>query len=291
MFACRQETAVVVATLAFLPAREAEDFSRTIRWGKGLLLCGLLWFLVFVLYLRFFVASNAPEYYIGQFTGPKAELGQTFKTASAILCLGMGGWVLLMAFAPRASLLALPWLWGLASGKFALRFLETEQWHEVRYTVPFVAMGLAAGLIGYARVASWLRSRTRGLPWLIGVWVVSAVASAVALGSILGMVARQPIPMAADEVAAVWSWIDQVGPEEGVLAVYDVTAPLSSRRLLYSYILDCNRPPRYPNLPPTIRWVFYRNADGSAGEFLSQGFRVVHKGIHLKILRREDSAD
>jgi hypothetical protein len=291
MFACRQEMAVVVATFALLPAREPEPFARTIKWGRGLLLCGILWFLVFVIYLRAVVASNAPDLYLTQFTGPKAALGETLRTASSILFLGMGGWALLMVLAPRASILALPWLWGLASGKFALRFLATEQWHEVRYTVPFVATGLAAGLIGYGQLATWLRWEGRDRRWMVAAWITAAAISLLAMGSIRNLVARQPVPMAEDEVAAVWSWIDQVGPDDGALAVYEVTAPLSSRRWLYSYILDSNKPRNYPNLPPEIQWVFYRNSDGPTDAFLSQGFTVVHKGKFLNVLRRKRSDD
>jgi hypothetical protein len=123
------------------------------------------------------------------------------------------------------------------------------------------------------------------------VWITAVAISLLALESLRTMIARQPVPIADDEVAAVWSWINQVGPHDGALAVYEVTAPLSSRRLLYSYILDSNKPRNYPNLPPQIQWVFYRNSDGPADEFLSQGFTVVHKGQFLKILRRKRSSD
>ena len=61
MLACRQEFAVMVATFAFLPAREPEDLSRTLKWRQVLFTLGLAWlFFGFFGYLRFVVASACP---------------------------------------------------------------------------------------------------------------------------------------------------------------------------------------------------------------------------------------
>ncbi len=46
MLACRQEYAVVVASFAFLPARESESLSVTLRWRRIMLLVGLIWLFV-----------------------------------------------------------------------------------------------------------------------------------------------------------------------------------------------------------------------------------------------------
>ena len=85
----------------------------------------------------------------------------------------------------------------------------------------------------------------------------------------------------------VWDAVAQVGPDEGVLAHYDVAAPLSSRHLLKSYVLDLNKTPEYPKLGPEFGWVFYRNADGTTKVFEKQGFKVIQSGSHLTILRRQ----
>ncbi len=60
MLACRQEYAVMVATFAFLPPRDPETLSVTLRWRRTLFLIGLLWMFVgFFGYLRFVVRAAA----------------------------------------------------------------------------------------------------------------------------------------------------------------------------------------------------------------------------------------
>ena len=102
------------------------------------------------------VGRNAPDSFVDQFLGPKASLGETLQTASEALILGTGCWALLMCLAPRVAILALPWIWSLCNGRWALRFLATADWHHVRYAMPMVTLVLAAGLIGYSRLATWL---------------------------------------------------------------------------------------------------------------------------------------
>jgi hypothetical protein len=85
-------------------------------------------------------------------------------------------------------------------------------------------------------------------------------------------------------------WISQVGPDDGVLATYEVTAPLSSRKRLYSYILDQNKPKGFPHLGPEFQWVFIRNKDFDPGIFIDQGFEVAHRGEFLTILHRPSSS-
>ncbi len=80
--------------------------------------------------------------------------------------------------------------------------------------------------------------------------------------------------------------IRQVGPEEGVLAAYEVTAPLSSRKRLFSYVLEQNKPRGFPRLGPDFQWIFLRNKDLDPRVFLDQGFDVVHKGDFLTVLHR-----
>ena len=84
---------------------------------------------------------------------------QTLETSADLLVWGLGAWALFACLAPRVAILAVPWIWSLCNGRWSLRFLATEEWHHVRYTVPPVAMMLAAGLIGYSRLGAWLTPR------------------------------------------------------------------------------------------------------------------------------------
>jgi hypothetical protein len=288
MLACRQEFALVVATMAILPPREPEEIGRTYRWARGVVALGLGWMLLaFFGYLHWVVASNAAELYVAQFEGPKATLAETLATAFDFLAVGLGSWAVLALFAPRAAALALPWVWSLSNGRWALRFLGTEEWHHVRYTAPMVALVLAAGCLGYARVGTWLMQRPRGRWGLAAVWLVAAAGLLAADREVMDRLGRWHPPIAAEEAVELWRWIDQVGPDDGVLAVYDVTAPLSSRRTLYSYILEQNKPKGYPKLDPAIRWAFIRKDDLAPSVLIDQGFSLVYRGPYIRVFRRD----
>lgn len=289
MLACRQEYALVVASFAILQGREPEDIGRRYLWAQVSILVGLCWMLfAFFGYLSFAVASTAPELYIRQFLGPKAPLGQTLATALEFWVIGLGSWSVLALLAPRAAVLALPWLWSLSSGRWALRYLETEHWHHVRYTAPFVAVGLAAGLLGFANLTVWLRDRPGGRRWLAAAWLAALAGLAAADAAVQNRFARMQPPIPRREAAEIWQWIQRVGPDETVLAAYEVSAPLSSRRNLYSYVLRVNQPKGYPHLAPEFHWVFLRNGDVNPQVMLDQGFEVVYKGTAITIFRRGD---
>jgi hypothetical protein len=294
MLACRQEMAVMVMTFAFLPARapEPEDVGRSYRWAHVLIVVGLAWMLFgFFGYLRYTSSRSSVLQYVDQFLGPKAPIGATLETSAEFLVIGLGAWTVFLLAAPRVALLVLPWLWSLAGGRWAMRYLATEQWHHVRYASPFVAIGLAAGLVGFGRLSMWLLRRRGGRWWVAAVWLAAAGASSLALVEVKHRTDRQPHPIAPEEARAVWHWIGEVGPDETVLAVYDVTAPLSSRQRLYSYILDMNKPRGYPWLRPEFTWVFYRNSDPDLQAFEPQGFQVVHRGPYLTIFHRPSQAE
>src|SRR5262249_10246583 len=143
--------------------RRPESLSAALRWRRAMVLVGLVWILFgFFGYLRFAVGRGSPDAFVDQFLGPRAPLDQTLGTAAEALLIGTGCWAILMLLAPRMAILALPWIWSVCNGRWALRFLETTEWHHVRYTVPMVVMVLAAGLIGFARLATWLRARRMG---------------------------------------------------------------------------------------------------------------------------------
>ena len=287
MLACRQEMAVVVSSLAFLKADKPEDIGVQFRWRHALLMTGLFWlFFVFFGHLRYWAGVEAPQHYLAQFGGPGAPLDQTLMTGAEIVALGLGPWMVLWILAPREALLIAPWLWSLAHGKWAIRFLETEEWHHVRYATPIVALGLAAGLVGFGKLAVRFSGRKHGVKALLGCWILLFVLLTLGSLEIRGKMRRQPRPIDSTEAARIWEAIGQVEPDDGVLAAYEVTAPLSSRKNLVSYILPVNQPRGYPVLSQEIRWIFYRNADGSTEVFQKQGFKVVNAGRFLTILRR-----
>jgi hypothetical protein len=287
MLACRQEFAVAVMTFAILPPRRPEPLTVTLRWRRAMVLIGLGWILFgFFGYLRFMVGSGAPDSFVDQFLGPRASLGETLWTSSEALILGTGCWALFMCLAPRMAILAVPWIWSLCNGRWALRFLETTEWHHVRYAMPMVSLVLAAGLIGYARLAAWLLSRRAGRAWLALAWLASAAIGGAGIGELSRRVASVPATIDPREAEEIWAWIRQVGPDDAIIADYEVAAPLSSRASLYSYILDANLPPGFPHLGPEFRWLFVRNDWPLLKPLLDQGFSIVHRGPYLTIAHR-----
>jgi hypothetical protein len=288
MLACRQEYAVIVATFAFLPAREPEPLGVTLRWRQATLLVGLVWFLFgFFGYLKWMVGRPVPDLFIDQFLGPKASPGRTLGTAIDTLLVGMGAWAILACLAPRIAILAVPWIWAMCSGRWAMRILSTTEWHHVRYLMPMAILVLAAGLVGYARLGSWLLLRGRGgRAGLAVVWVCAAISCGLGLRSVVASVAHVPVKIDRNEADQVWSWIGEVGPADAVVAAYEVSAPLSSRRRLFGYGLYEHRPPGFPRLGPDFRWLFIERNYPFLKLLLDNGFEIVHQGEFLTIARR-----
>jgi hypothetical protein len=255
-----------------------------------MLLTGLVWlFFAFFGYLRIMVGRGAPDNFIDQFFGPKASLTETSQTALQTLILGTGAWALLAGLAPRVAVLALPWVWGLCSGRWAMRFLSSSDWHHVRYVAPAILMILAAGLIGYARLGVWLSPRRRGRLTLALVWGIGAAVSGWGLLDVTGRLADVPVLIDREEAGQIWAWIRQVGPHDAVMADYEVSAPLSSRSQLYSYILDANLPKGFPHLGREFHWLFIGNDCRFLKVLLDQGFEVVHRGKYLTVARRGEA--
>jgi hypothetical protein len=291
MLACRQEFAVMAATFAFIPPRRPELLSTTLRWRHIIVFAGLSWLLFgFLGYLRFMVGRNAPLFYIQQFLEPKAALWAALHTSLEALVHGVGAWALLACFAPRVAVLALPWIWGPCSGQWSMNSLSTSDWHHVRYALPMTALLLAAGLIGYARVGCWISTHRNGSAWTALFVVILATAAAAGDYAMKTRLDRIPIPIAAHEAEMTWHWIKQVSPQDGVLAHHLVSAPLSSRRRLYGYLVDWNLPLRYPKLDSGIRWLFIGNDYPLLKVLLDQGFLVVHRGEKFTIARRSGPA-
>lgn len=287
LLACRQEFALLVASLSILPPRQPGSIVRRYRWTKTLLGVGFGWFFLYLGYLYLAVGRFSPSQYLGQFGGPGPGLLEALATMLGILILGMGVWSFLMFLAPRAALLSLPWIWGLASGQWSMPMLETVSWHHVRYTAPMVAVVLAVGLIGYSRLGIIAR-RFRSGGWAVaGAWALSLLLMLSARAIVIERFQRAPLPVSQSEAAELWDWFQQIGPEEGVLAHYDLTAPLSSRRTLYSYVLMSNQPKGYPGqLPETIHWIFTKRGDLPKPILESQGFREVYQGEAFQVFHR-----
>ncbi|OJW10898.1 MAG: hypothetical protein BGO49_25660 [Planctomycetales bacterium 71-10] len=287
MLACRQEFAVVVAALAFLPAREDEDVGRKARWRLILFDVGLGWILVYFVYLKLVVGRNAPEQYVDQFLGPRPTLAQTLETLRWVVRDGLGAWSALALLAPVAALLAAPWIWSLGSGRWAMRMLFGPSWHHVRYTAPALATAMAAGLIGYARLAARLKGRRGGAAILAVVWLAAAGWSAFGLRETLRRMGHIPRPVDAADVEPFWAWAGRVGPDDAVLASYEFSAPLSSRKALYSHVLTTNQPQGYPRLGPEIRWIFWRLPERpEVRAFREQGYEEMYRGPSLVVLHR-----
>lgn len=288
---CRQEWAFVVASIAIIPAKEPENPERTLQWRTAVILTGLIWFCCgFLLYLRLNIGRMAPQHYMNQFGGPRPTLVETAKTAWDFLWIGLSAWVLIALFAPRVALTALPWVWTLASGKWAIRFVGTEQWHHARYCVPFVVMGLAAAFVGWSRLWTGLERRlSRPARNIImgGLWVVLLV---FLIGGQLNMSSLMrgiPERVTDHDAPLIWAEIARIGPDDGVVAPYELTAPLSSRKLLYSYVMEVNKPRGWPaDLPKTIRHVFTEKSRFPARNWESQGFHKVMSGRSFEYWQR-----
>jgi hypothetical protein len=289
MLACRQEFALVVAMLGVVPAREPEDIGQTYRWSWVTLFLGIAWMLwAFFGFLYWNGNHYGPTLYLNEFRGPGATLAQTANTAVEFLFIGLGAWAVLALFAPRVAVLAIPWLWSLSHGKWALGFIGTTEWHHVRYTAPLVALGVAAGMVGYARVARWLsvRSGTRLATMIL--WAAALAGMLAAKTTLDRWWAQAPRPISAAEAGELWRWIGEVRPEDAVVAAYEVTAPLSNRRELFSYVMDRNQPRGHPGaLPPQFRWVFIEHGRIAPEILFAQGFKEVHDGDFLMVFRRE----
>jgi hypothetical protein len=150
-----------------------------------------------------------------------------------------------------------------------------------------VATVLSAGLISYARIGRRLLERRGGWIGLAAVWGVAAVVCVGGLRDISTRFSKIPILMDTSEAAAIWSFIDQVGPDDAVIADYEVSAPLSSRRKIFSYVMDQNVPPGWPKLEPEFKWLFVKNDYPQLKVLLDQGFEVVYRCRYLTIARRD----
>jgi hypothetical protein len=152
--------------------------------------------------------------------------------------------------------------------------------------MPMAAILLAVGLIGYARLATWLWARRGGRAGLGVVWVCAAVTFGLGLRDVTDRLAQVPLLIDHEEAEQIWGWMKEIRDNDGVMADYEVSAPLSSRQRLFSYVMDVNLPKNFPELDPDIRWLFIRKGHPYLKRLLDQGFEVVYQGKYLDIARR-----
>ena len=282
MLACRQELAVAVCLLAIVPPRRPEDLGKTYAWSRVAILVGVGWLLLFLVYLKVVVGPMAGRVYLDEMAAGGPSTRQVAETSAELLAVGLGSWALLAFGVPRLGLIVAPWVYSVANGRWAAAFLATEQWQQVRYTAPMVATSLAAGVVGYARVTARLRGR-----WANWAFHIALIAGLVAPTAIVqSRLARVSRPFPAADVDAFWAHVPRVGPGDGVLAAYELSAPLSSRRILSSYVLEMNRPKGFPRLEESYRWVFIKTGDFGPQIFTDQGFARVHDGHSIRIYHR-----
>jgi len=293
MLACRQEWAVVVASLPLVKPRLPEPPERTLKWMRAAIYTGIFWFaFAFLGYLRFTAGKSSPSAYLRQFGGPRPWFTETVATTWDFLWIGLSAWIFPALLAPRVCLMGLPWVWSLASGKWAIRFIGAEQWHHVRYCAPFFALFLAAGLIGWANFRRWCRTnfpaRADATIYLTLAWAVMAVWLVNGQFRMVALMGGIPNPVPAEDVQPIWSMIEEVGPEDGVVAHYDLTAPLSSRQRLYSYVMNVNQPKGWPNaVGPEIRYLFLEKGIQPAEVWEAQKFRKTWSGRAYEVWRRD----
>ena len=112
-------------------------------------------------YLRFMVGANAPGRFHRSVPGPEGAASRACSQTSAeVLLLGMGAWALWACFAPRVAILALPWIWGVCNGRWAMRMLGTDEWHmrALRRADGVHRPGRGVGRLR-SRLADWLHCR------------------------------------------------------------------------------------------------------------------------------------
>ena len=227
------------------------------------------------------VGRGTPDAFLDQFMGPKASFSETLATSLETLLLGMGAGPSSRAWHLGSPSWPYPGSGGRAAAGGRCGCSSTSEWHHVRYVMPMAAIVLAAGLIGYARLANWLRLAARravadrGSPGLArpcsAAWVCGTSSPAVS--------DRVPVLIDRQEAEQIWAWIRQVGPDDAVMADYEVSRPpvipRQALRLRSSM-------PTCPRVFPTSGRSFAGSSSGTTNRFynllLDQGFDVVHRG-------------
>ncbi len=291
MLACRQEYAVLVASLGLIPPRQPEDLGRTARWVRASFYAGVAWWLIFLLYLGLARGYGAVAGYLLQFASAKSPFQAALPAAGEIILLGLGAWSAMLVGLPRMWLVVVPWAWCVARAGQTMGVVGTEYWSSIRYMAPLAGVGIAAGLVGLCRSARLIDlpgSRLVRFAGRAGLLAVAALGLLAARAAMQSQFSYAPAAVSRAEADALSAWIGRVGPADGVLTDYPLAAPLSSRKTLKSYRMTTDRPWGYPSIGADYQWVFARPADLAPTMLTAQGFEVVHRGETTWVFHRAD---
>ncbi len=289
MLACRQEYAVMVASMGLIPSREPEDLGRTARWVRATFYAGVGWALIFLLYLGMARGYGAITGYLEQFTGEKLPFDAALVVTGELILLGLGAWSAMLVGLPRMWLVVFPWAWCIARTGRSMGVLGTEYWSSVRYMAPLTGIGIAAGIVGLCRSARLIDgpgSRLVAIAGRLGLIAVAALGLFAARAAIVSRIAYAPPAVSPVEAKELGEWIARVGPDDGVITDYPVAAPLSSRKMLRSYRMDQDRPTGFPHVGPDFQWVFARPTELDPRYLTPQGFEIVYRGETTWVLHR-----
>jgi Zn-dependent membrane protease YugP len=292
MLACRQEYAVIVASLGLIPPRQPEDLGRTARWARATFYVGVAWWLIFLLYVGIARGYGTVTGYLVQFAGEKLPLEAALPAAGEILLLGLGAWSAMLVGLPRMWLVVFPWAWCVARAGGTIGVVGTEQWSSVRYMAPLAGIGIAAGLVGLchsARLIDLPGSRLVVIAGRLGTLAVAAMGLVAARAAMQSQSAYAPPAISRAEADGLLAWIGRVGPSDGVLTDYPLAAPLSSRKTLKSYRMTLDQPWGFPHVGPDYRWIFARPSDLAPDWLTAQGFEVVHRGETTWVFHRANA--
>ena len=231
---------------------------------------------------EFTAGPKTSELYIDQFLGPKASFHEAAATSLETVLLGMGAWALLACFgaADCDSRLALD-----------MGTLQREVGDAAAFDFGMArrpvcdadGRHLAGCRLDRLRpVGERTLAATRRPAGLAIVWACAAVMCGVGLRDVTDRLARAPVLIERQEAEQIWKWIKEVGDNDAVLADYEVSAPLSSRRQLYSYVMDVNLPKNFPELDSDVSLAVHPQGDiRSSTGCWSRGLKSFYQGKYL----------
>ena len=151
MLACRQEYAVLVASLGLIPPRQPEDLGRTARWVRADLLRRGRLVADLPALPRVRPGLRHRDWIHPPVRGAKVPFEAALPAAGEIILLGLGAWSAMLVGLPRMWLVVFPWAWCVARAGQTIGGVGTEYWSSVRYMAPLAGVGIAAGLVGLCR--------------------------------------------------------------------------------------------------------------------------------------------
>ncbi len=152
--------------------------------------------------------------------------------------------------------------------------------------MPMVVLVLASGLIGYSQLANRLLPRRGGRAALVLAWLAAAALGGYGTREVARRVNSVPDAIDRREAEAIWAWVEPGRPRRRRDRRLRGLRPALVPARLYSYIMDTNLPPGFPQLDPEFTWLFVENEWRWLKPLLDHGFDVVHRGRYLTVARR-----